>query len=155
MKKSDSLVTPDVALSPSDVRAAARLDELIRRPRFRNSSTYVEPEAETFTLPSLTVPDMTLTIRQMLDRHLHGGNVKVYPGSVANSAVPVNLERMSALDRADLAQRNADFIATTRGQLVTAKEARKRAEFDALVEKRAAERIAAGLGIAASDVAQP
>jgi len=96
---------------------------------FANQCNYQKPNGEIFTLPSNTVPDMSLSLRDMLNRHMAGGKVKTFQTTnvPADSLVPVNFERMSALDMAELKQQTADFIATTRGRMQTARQSRERA----------------------------
>lgn len=107
-----------------------------------NRSTYRAPRGEVFTKPSLTVPDMQLSLRAMLDRHLHGSSVKTFQTAnvPVDSMIPINLERMSKIDRAELSQGLSDFVVTTRGKLQTARQARQKAEFDSIVVS-AAERM--------------
>lgn len=121
---------------------------ILARRGFASHANYKGPEAETFDhakFPSLTVPDMTLSLRQLVDRHMRGQAVKTF--TVANvpenSMIPDNLERMSALDRAEFSQQIADFQRVARGKLITAKQARQQAEFDKLVDDRAKLRLAA------------
>lgn len=84
--------------------------------------------------PSTTVPDRSLSLRDMITRHNSGGTVKsftpVYLGETTQ--IPVGFENMSLLDRAELAQRLPDFIADSRGRLQTMRavklEAMKKAE---------------------------
>jgi len=84
-------------------------------------------------LPSQTVPDMSLTLRQMLDRHNSGGRVKsfepVYVGE--SNVIPVDLERMDKIDLEVLRQRVADNIAVGRGTLISQREAKLRASKEA------------------------
>lgn len=116
---------------------------------FVNQCNYTAPMGEVFTLPSRTVPDMQITLREMVDRHLRGGKVKTFaPVNVPDdSLIPIGLERMSSIDKAVLAGQVADFVATTRGRMQSVRMARQRAEFDAYVaaeaDKRAADRGAA------------
>jgi len=112
---------------------------------FVSHANYPGPTGEKFTLPSLTVPDMTITLRDMLNRHLHGGSIKTFQTTNVppNSIVPDNFERMSAIDRAALSQDLADFVATTRGKMITAKEAKRRVEFQKQVDEAAAAKVVA------------
>lgn len=94
---------------------------------------------------SMTIPDMSLSLRQLLDRHNSGGKVKTFEGVFVppESAVPLNLERMDKIERAALSQDLTDFVATTRGRIVTARQKRKQDAFDAMVEDRVAKRLSA------------
>jgi len=126
-------------------------------PRVRNASNYGlfgNRSAERVSeLPSNTVPDMTLTMRQMLDRHNSGGKVKtfhtVYTGD--DSSIPVGLERMSKVERAQMAIDLRDFVATTRGGIISKREARKKAEQEALIEKRVAEGVSNRVKVVADE----
>lgn len=121
---------------------------LVHRPRFRNAANYHlygNRSAELKSkFPSNTVPEQSLSMRQLLDRHNSGGKVKtfhtVYTGD--DASIPIGLERMSKVERAQMAMDLRDFVATTRGQIVSKREARKRAEHDALIEQRVAEGLA-------------
>jgi len=130
---------------------------LHHRPRFRNAANvflygnrFAERKSE---LPSNTVPDQTLSMRDLLNRHNSGGKVKtfhtVYTGD--DTSIPEGLERMSKLERAQMAMDLRDFVATTRGQIVSKREARKRAEADALIEKRVSEALANRVSVVADE----
>lgn len=94
---------------------------------FSNQSNYVGPVSEKFTLPSKTVPDMSITVRDMLNRHLNGGSVKGFQTTNVplDSMIPIGFEKMDIFDRAELKVQVADFIATTRGKMQTARAARE------------------------------
>jgi len=112
---------------------------------FANQCNYVKPEGEVFTLPSNTVPDMSLSLRELLNRHLAGGNVKTFQTANIgpNSLVPDNFERMSAIDLAEFKQQTADFIATTRGRMQTARQAREKASYERKLQAAVDARLAA------------
>lgn len=101
--------------------------------------------AEKYTKPSVTVPDMSLSLRQMLERHKAGGNVKTFhvANVPQNSMIPDDFERMSQIDREVLKGQVADFIATTRGRMITAREAQRRAQFQKLIDAEAEKRLKA------------
>lgn len=72
---------------------------------------------------SMTVPDMTLSLRDLINRHKAGGKVNTYGASYDEGRnIPPDLERMDKVDRAVLARQMSDFVATTRGRLISARE---------------------------------
>lgn len=91
---------------------------------FTNGSNYKGPQKTLITMPSKTVPDMSLSLRDLLDRHTRGGGVKtfnpVFTGE--NSRIPDGLELMSKVERAQLVKDTSDFIATTRGRMQSRKQ---------------------------------
>lgn len=112
-----------------------------------NASNY-DPKTkrgEVFTLPSKTVPDMSLSIRDLMERHKSGGQVKSFVPVYADETVPVGLERMDKIERAAYARELADFVEVTRGKLVSAREARARAAADAAFEAEVKKRMDARL----------
>jgi hypothetical protein len=154
MKNSDFVPVPNVGINASDAFHLGYIDHIDHDTRYHNQHCYKGAIGEVFNLPSMTVPDMHTSLRELIDRHLRGGNVKVFQGTNVSpdSMIPVGLERMSSIDRAELAQRTSDFIVTTRGRMVTARQAADKAAFDALIEAKAAERFAANAAAASSDL---
>lgn len=111
-----------------------------------NFSVYGNPSVERKSdLPSNTVPDQALSLRTLLDRHNNGGNVTqykpVYLGD--DSSIPADLERMDSIERSVLAKSLSDFVATTRGQLVTKREAVRKKANDAAIDAIVKQRLAA------------
>lgn len=97
-----------------------------------NAHTYRRPDGEVFILPSLTVPDMTISLRQLVDNQKVGKAVKVFsPVYDPNGDIPIGLERMDKIERAELARNTADFIKDQRGRLITAKQKLERDAYDA------------------------
>lgn len=140
---SDSVPIPDVGVSHR-----LPYDDMVKfltpRRGFTNTSNYNPLKVFRTWLPSRTVPDMSPSLRDMLNRHLNGGSVKTFLSAnvpVGSNVIPDNLERLDALDRADLAERNADFIATTRGRMQTARAAREQSELFAKATAAAEARI--------------
>lgn len=86
---------------------------------------------------SMTVPDMSLSLRDMLNRHKAGGVVKTFNPVYVDpeSKFPLNFERMSQIDRKQMSLDLSDFIADTRGRLISA---RQQAKNDAIAVKVAA-----------------
>lgn len=86
---------------------------------------------ELFTLPSKTVPDMSLSIRDLVDRHKKGLNVKTF--SPVYSERNIGLERLDKIERAELAMQLSDFVATSRGRLLSARQKVKQDALEAAV----------------------
>lgn len=95
--------------------------------KIRNGVTAGPCSKEVYTLPSMTVPDMGLSFRDLVNRHLHGSRVKtfetVYTGP--NPSITDGIERMDAVDRQVLARELQDFVKSGRDKLMTAKQARE------------------------------
>lgn len=74
--------------------------------------------------PSKTVPDMSLSVREMYERNKVGGLTSVRPVfySVGSNVLPENFERMDKVERAALLKALPDFIANSRGRLISARE---------------------------------
>jgi len=71
-----------------------------------------EPDYEVNEKPSMTVPDQTMSIKEILERHARGlsfedGKVPMYEGE--DNPTP-DLDRMELTDRMDLLQANADKV---------------------------------------------
>lgn len=91
----------------------------------RNSS------GETNSGKSEVVPDMSLSLRQLIDRHMSGGKVTTFRDlniPENSSVIPLSLERMSKIDAAQLAKDLPHFIAHTRGSIVSRRKALADAE---------------------------
>lgn len=84
-------------------------------------------------MPSRTVPDKTISLRDMITRYQSGGKVKsftpVYLGDA--NIIPPNFERMDLVERAQFAKELPHFIADSRGRLQTMRQAREAAEKEA------------------------
>lgn len=59
---------------------------------------------ETNNLPSMTVPGMTMGLKEMLERYVRGGDVETFQGTYTDADIPDNLERMTEMDKLDLAR---------------------------------------------------
>lgn len=112
-----------------------------------NSFNYQGPFGERFTLPSSCVPDMSVSLRDMLNRHNSGGTLKQFQVSNVppDSIIPVDFERMSSIDRAQLSLDVADFVATTRGRMQTSRRAREQAAYEERIKEAAAARLGSSL----------
>lgn len=106
----------------------------------RNSSNYVHLIVSPGFSPSKTVPDMSLSLRDLLNRHNAGGTVKTFSPVYLppDSIVPDNFEFMSRIDRQDLLNKLPDFIKRTRDGLVSARQKRKDDAIAAAAVKAAA-----------------
>lgn len=83
-------------------------------------------------LPSVAVPDEGLSLRDLIDRHMRGGKVKTF-NPVFDDTTPAGLENLDAIERQVVSRQVADMIKTTRGKLMTARDARKRAADEAAI----------------------
>lgn len=68
--------------------------------------TYAGPQREKFMLPSLTIPDQTLSLKDLISRYVRGQEIPTFTPQfdVDDEVVPVNLEKMTPQDRLDLAR---------------------------------------------------
>lgn len=96
-----------------------------------NFTRVVTGTHEVFSKPSATVPDMTLSLRDLLNRHNSGSKVKTY--EVAYSDQHVGLERMDKIERQVMLNDLSDFVKTTRGKVISARQAREKEQADKAV----------------------
>ncbi|QXP08477.1 MAG: hypothetical protein [Arizlama microvirus] len=98
--------------------------------KIRTWANYARPRGESSTAPSKTVPDMSISIREQYDRHRSGGKVKQFQ-PVSDEQLGLRLasdfgfgdpERMDKVEIAVASKRLADFVATERGKLITARQ---------------------------------
>lgn len=110
---------------------------------FTNQFNYQKPKGETSNLPSLTIPDQTMTIRELIERHVRGlpldeGKIPIYNGE--EDDLP-DLRTLDLSEIAQLKQSNQEYI---KEQEITynknESEKRKKA-FDKLVEDQVQERL--------------
>jgi len=87
---------------------------------------------------SVTVPDKTISLRDMITRYQTGGRVKSFtPHYLGDTElIPVGFERMDLVERAELAKNLPHFIADSRGRLQTMRQVREKAEKEALAQKK-------------------
>lgn len=80
---------------------------------------YSGPKKEKFTLPSLTVPDQTLSLHDLISRYVRGQEVPVYQPVFLDedSPVPPGLENMTVQDRIDLARELKENIVGRRAAM--------------------------------------
>jgi len=74
--------------------------------RLVNFSTFTSMVrwGERFTLPSKTVPNMTLSLKELLERYVRGQDVSVFDGSYdADDDMP-DISRLDQMERLDLAR---------------------------------------------------
>lgn len=119
--------------------------------KIRTWANYARPRGEYSDAPSKTVPDMSISIREQYDRHRSGGKVKQFQ-PLSDDELGLRLasdlgfgdpQRMDKIEIAVASKRVADFVATERGKLITARqhqenEARKAAIIDEYNRTRAA-----------------
>lgn len=76
------------------------------------------PVGEVNTSPSQTIPDMALSLPEMLKRYVRGEKVTTFtPIFTDDPDIPDNLERMDALDRLDLSRNIAAGIEDFREEI--------------------------------------
>ncbi|AXL15344.1 hypothetical protein [Microviridae sp.] len=67
--------------------------------------------ATKFTQPSLTVPGQTLSLRELLERYVMGGQIEQFKGVYdGDSDLPDNLEQMDTFEKLDLARNLRESI---------------------------------------------
>lgn len=87
---------------------------------------------------SVTIPDKTISLRDMITRYQTGGKVKSFTPVYLDDAnlIPIGFERMDLVERAEFAKQLPNFIADSRGRLQTLRQAREAAEKQAAAEKK-------------------
>jgi len=106
-----------------------------------SSQGYRNNSCESNSGVSDVVPDMSLSMRDLINRHMSGGKVRTFSDAgipTGSSVIPGDLERMSLIDRAQLAKELPHFIRTTRGAIVSARQARKEAALRIQADEAAA-----------------
>jgi len=96
---------------------------------------------------SMTVPDMSLSLRDLLNRHLAGGRIKTYHAvySGENSIIPARFEHMDKMERQELSNQLGDFVKTTRDRIITQREAMQRSAYEkAIIEAHEAKKSSSG-----------
>jgi len=66
---------------------------------FRSSMIF-----EHHTKASLTVPGQTLSLKQILEKYVRGEHVEVFTPVFTDEDIPADLERMTEIDRLELAR---------------------------------------------------
>jgi len=70
-----------------------------------NWSNYPGANGEVFTLPSLTIPGQSLSLKTLLERYVKGGAVAVFPPVYSDDPlIPDDLERMDEIERIEFAR---------------------------------------------------
>lgn len=91
---------------------------------------------ETFTLPSKAVPGMSLSIRELLDRYVHGHQVPQFEGVYDDEGnFPPGVEHLTEIERIDLAREMSTVQEDIRKKLQTKSDARKKAAEEAASAK--------------------
>lgn len=77
---------------------------------------------------SLTIPQQSISIRELIDRHNSGGKVKSFGVEYTgpDPSITDGIERMDMIERKVYAERLADFVRIARGKMITAREAAQR-----------------------------
>lgn len=77
-----------------------------KKTHINNAFNYKGSKKEVFTLPSLTIPDQTLSLKDLLARYVRGQDVPTFEPVYIDdeTGVPVNFEKMTIQDRLDLAK---------------------------------------------------
>lgn len=112
--------------------------------RYTNRATYdyTKFKGETNTLPSLTIPDKSLTVQQIMDRHTRGQMLPFtkspqfsfdgLPEDMPSELVDLpNFDRMDAVEKAELLAYVNQEIDETQHRMTTRTEKRKKASKDA------------------------
>lgn len=76
-----------------------------------------ETEGEVNNLPSLTVPDQTLSLRQLLERYTRGQGISIKRDVTYSEEDFTDLEKMDKFERADLKSQNQQYIDELRQEL--------------------------------------
>lgn len=94
--------------------------------------------SESTTMVSRTVPDRTVSLRDLITRHNSGGQVKSFVPQYLGetSLIPVGFERMSLLERAEFAKDLPQFIANSQGRLMTMREVADKAAKEAAAQAK-------------------
>lgn len=80
------------------------------RNRFDKQPT-IHEVSEKQTLPSKTVPDQSLSIKELVERYIRGENVKVFNGTYAEEGEELfDTTGMTEMDMLDLARETAEYI---------------------------------------------
>lgn len=74
------------------------------------------------TKPSLTVPGMTLSLRDLLDRYIKGGDVTTFTPVYAGDVDMPDIAGMSEMDKIDMSRTLKDGIEKERRRLARAKK---------------------------------
>jgi len=110
------------------------------------SNVYNVPSVREANLgTSNTVPDMSPSLRDMLDKHSRGGAVEGFSGAYIRDdhpLIPVGMENMDVFERRALSRQIGDMIEVERGKLVSAERAKRDAEFKRAVDAAAAAQLA-------------
>jgi len=85
-----------------------------------NYSVTGNVEGEKFTLPSLTIPGQTLSLKELLEKYVRGQDVTVFEGVYNDDDIPDNLELMTEIERIDAARNLKDAIDVERERLTVA-----------------------------------
>lgn len=68
-------------------------------------------------MASLTVPDQTLSLRQLLDRYTRGQGISIKRDATYSEEDFTDLEKMDKFERADLKAQNQEYIDELRQEI--------------------------------------
>lgn len=102
---------------------------------FKSWYNSIPESGKVFTKPSVTVPDQTLSIEQLLNRHvrglpLPGGRTPVFFGDDNEGITEEEFARMELTDRMDLVESQRELVKQLQKDLAE-KEAKNKADFEA------------------------
>lgn len=111
------------------------------KPKIRTAWTHETIPEKKSSLPSLTIPDQTMTVRELIERHvrglpLDGEKIPVYYGE--DEEMP-DIRRMDLSEIQQLQQSTQQTIDEANRAYQDRQEKKKKAEFDKLVEEKAKE----------------
>jgi len=110
------------------------------------TSTMLHPYSEINDEPSQTVPDQSIPFKDIIAKHLAGHDMATRTPVYLNEGTPVpeGFERMSKVDKLQMANELAHFVSTTRGQIISARQAAIREEHERrIIEAHEAKKAAA------------
>ena len=111
--------------------------------RFKNpyNASLFAKDHEVNPLPSLTVPDQSMTVREILIRHSNGipfqaGRVPIYDGAEDFNDFLPNLASLDISERQDLYERSQRYLENYRNSEAKNRKDEERERFEREVEKR-------------------
>lgn len=79
--------------------------------------TYEQPEGQIFTDPSLTVPNQTMPLRELLERFTRGEAVALITPNYTGEEETLDLERLDEMDKLDLMREVTEGIKETQTRI--------------------------------------
>jgi hypothetical protein len=105
---------------------STEINELLKRPQtgkiFNHKSAIAKPATGIeYDLPSMTVPDQSLPLRELYKRHVRGGEMSVLkPQYMGDDELP-DIEKLDKIERIELAKAVTQEIQNTRASLLEKK----------------------------------